>query len=293
MRVVGGYTRVGLMGNDALSGQIGYQDQVSGDVQYSRDFVAFGALGRRLQVSLRGFSDFTPDRRLSSGSNNEERRTGGEARGTLDLWRDRDGHWGQLEVGASWRESKTEHDGHTVDRTDITLLDIGLHYVKSWDGTPSSGRLEVDPLLTLGYANAEYAKPAIDARYHQFVGEFIQWEARANAITTIGGDVPQVELPTFGGDASVRGYKVDAGLARTVWAVQNEAWFPVRLDLGLPGALSSFLRRNVAVAVFGDVGGLVDSEDSFKRREGGRRRRSSPGVAGLPDAPAGLGARHR
>ena len=175
-----------------------------------------------------------------------------------------DGHWGQLEVGASWRESKTEHDGHTVDRTDITLLDIGLHYVKSWDGTPSSGRLEVDPLLTLGYANAEYAKPAIDARYHQFVGEFIQWEARANAITTIGGDVPQVELPTFGGDASVRGYKVDAGLARTVWAVQNEAWFPVRLDLGLPGALSSFLRRNVAVAVFGDVGGLVDSEDSFK-----------------------------
>ena len=76
--------------------------------------------------------------------------------------------------------------------------------------------------------------------------------------------MPQVELPTFGGDASVRGYKVDAGLARTVWAVQNEAWFPVRLDLGLPGALSSFLRRNVAVAVFGDVGGLVDSEDSFK-----------------------------
>ena len=87
-----------------------------------------------------------------------------------------------------------------MDRTDITLLDIGLHYVKSWDGTPASGRLEVDPLLTLGYANAEYAKPAIDARYHQFVGEFIQWEARANAITTIGGDVPQVELPSFGGD---------------------------------------------------------------------------------------------
>jgi hypothetical protein len=268
-RVVGGYTRVGLLGNDALSGQIGYQDQVSGDVQYSQDFVAFGALGRRLQVSLRGFSDFTPDRRLSSGSNNDERRTGGEARGTLDLWRDLDGHWAQLEVGASWRESKTEHDGHTIDRTDITLFDIGLHYVKSWDGTPASGRLEVDPLLTLGYANAEYAKPAIDAHYHQFVGEFIQWEARANAITTIGGDVPQVELPTFGGEASVRGYRVDAGLARTVWAVQNEAWFPVRLDLRLPGALSSFLRRNVAVAVFGDVGGLVDSQDSFKGVKGG------------------------
>lgn len=262
-RFTAGYTRVGLAGNDALSGQFGYQDQASGDLQYSRDWVAFGALGRRLQLSVRGFSDFTPDRRLSSGSDSDERRTGGEARGTLDLWRDLDGHWGQLEVGTSWRQSKTEHDGHTVDRTDITLLDVGLHYVKSWDGTPASGRLEVDPLLTLGYANAEYAKPAIDARYHQFVGAFIQWEARATGITTIGGDVPQVELPSFGGDGSVRGFKADAGLARTVWAVQNEAWFPVRLDLGLPSAVSAFLRRNAAVAVFGDVGGLHDSQDSF------------------------------
>jgi hemolysin activation/secretion protein len=110
-------------------------------------------------------------------------------------------------------------------------------------------------------------RAAIDARSHQFLGAFTQWESRLRAVTA-AGSIPDVELPSFGGDGSVRGYRPDAGLALTVWALQNEVWFPVRLGLGLPEGIDTILRRNVAVAVFGDVGGLHESRDSFSGVKG-------------------------
>ena len=87
MRYTLGYSQSSLTGPDALSAQVGMQDEPSGDLQYSRDFVLFDRLGRRLQLSLRAFSDFTPERELPSGTA-DERRTGGEADARLDLWRD-------------------------------------------------------------------------------------------------------------------------------------------------------------------------------------------------------------
>lgn len=264
LRYTLGYSHSGLTGPDALSAQVGFQDEPSGDLQYSRDFVFFDVLDRRLQVSFRAFSDFTPDRRLPSGTF-DERRTGGEAGATLDLWRDLNGHWAQLDVRASWRESRIQHDEEPASRTRLALLDLGLLYFKSWDGTAASRRLEVQPTLTLGNADEAsgvFTRATVDARHHQFLGAFTQWESRLRAVTATG-PIPDVERPSFGGADSVRGYRPDAGLARTVWALQNEVWFPMRLGLGLPEGIDTILRRSAAFAVFGDVGGLHESRDSF------------------------------
>ena len=269
LRYTLGYARGALTGPDALSGQIGFQEEFSGDVQYSRDFVFFDALNRRLQVSARAFSDFTPDRRLPSGTV-DERRTGAEAGARLDLWRDLSGQSVQLDVRASWRESRAERDDGREHRTTLTLLDLGLLYVRDWDGTASSRRLDVQPLLTLGYSDDRdraFLRAGVDARTHQFVGAFIQWESRVRAVAA-AGSLPDVERPSFGGEDSVRGYRPDAGLARAVWVLQNELWLPMRLRLGLPAAIETILRRNFALALLGDVGGLHDSQDAFSGVKG-------------------------
>lgn len=264
MRFTLGYSYSGLTGPDTLSAQVGYQDEPLGDVQYSRDFVFFDALNRRLQLSFRAFSDFTPDRQLPSGTF-DERRTGGEAGAILDIWRDLNGHWAQLNARASWRESRLQNDDLPEIKTRLALLDLGLLYFKSWDGTAASRRIEVQPAVTLGHSDDRdgiFTRASLDGRYHQFLGAFTQWETRVRAVSA-WGPIPDVELPSFGGIDSVRGHKPDAGLARTIWAVQNELWLPMRLGLGLPDGMQTFLRRSVAFALLGDVGGLHDSRDSF------------------------------
>jgi hypothetical protein len=270
LRYVLGYRRLGLLGDDALSTQLGFQNEPSGDVEYTRDFALFGAFERRLQISVRGFSDFTPERRIA-GTDVDERRTGGEARTRLDLLRDLDGHSAQLTAGASWRESRTDRDGERVARRGITLVDVGALYLRSRDGTPSAARVEIEPLVTSGYDDDTgrwFARPSLDLRYHRFVGDFLQWDVRGRGATASGG-TPDVELPSFGGDTSVRGYRPDAGLGRTAWALQNELWLPLRIGLGLPSGWQPFLRRNVAVAVLGDIGGLHGARDDFSGIKGG------------------------
>jgi hemolysin activation/secretion protein len=224
----------------------------------------FNSLQRRLQLTIVGFSDFEPDR-LLAGQEVDERRTGGSIEASVDLLRDLQGHWLRFDLVGSFRRSSLEQKKDTFQHENLSTLDVGLLHFKRWEGTPGSARLDFQPTVRLGYGNQEgvwFFKPSFQGTYHRFISAFLQWECNA-AFTWASADTPSVELPSLGGESSVRGYRKDAGVGRISWAVQNELWIPVRIRLGLPEEWDKIVRRNLAVAAFADLGGVHQSIDGF------------------------------
>lgn len=262
LRYYVGYTRVGLAGDDALGGEVGFQGEALGSVTYHRDFVGFSDFGKRLRIALSGLSDFQPER-VVDGVEFDERRSGGTARFDLELLRDRSGHWLSSSLSLGYRETTSQIEGERVGRDAITSADLGLLYFRQWDCRPDSARLEIEPILraAVGDTNGSaFFIPRVDASYHQFVGPFSQIDVNGR-IAWASDETPPNELPSLGGEQTVRGYRTDAFVGNLVWALQTEAWLPLRFRLARSGSLERFLRRNLALAAFVDVGGVQDTED--------------------------------
>ncbi|MCC6232599.1 MAG: hypothetical protein IT580_08140 [Verrucomicrobiales bacterium] len=258
------YTRVGLAGPDALSAEAGFQQQPLGRLSYHRDFLGFDTLDQRLTLGLTALSEFEPDR-LANGQSFDERRTGGSLQLQWELLRDWHGHWLRLDLTTGYREATSEREERRFARERLLTGDLGLLYLRAWDGTPHSARLEIEPRLRVGHSDAQdrgFVVPEIHLSHHQFVGAFHQWDLRLRGAWASDA-TPERELPSFGGEESVRGYREDAGLGRTAWSIQNEYWIPVRLRPASPSPLLRLLRQNLALAAFVDVGGVHDTSDAF------------------------------
>lgn len=267
-----GYTRVGLAGDDALGGEVGFQGEALGSVTYHRDFVGLSDFGKRLRIALSGLSDFQPER-LVDEVEFDERRSGGTARFDLELLRDWNGHWLGSSLALGYRETTSQIDGERVGRDGIASADLGLLYFRQWDCRPGSARLEIEPVLRAAVSDTNgsaFFIPRVDATYHQFVGPFSQIDVNGR-IAWASDETPPNELPSLGGEQTVRGYRTDAFVGNLVWALQTEAWLPLRFRVARSGSLERFLRRNLALAAFVDIGGVqdtADGEDGFKAGAG-------------------------
>jgi hypothetical protein len=257
VRYSAGYSRTGLADDDTFSVQIGQQAKSSGEVKYSRDFLGFGGLDRRVQLAVRAFSEFIPDRALPAAAA-DERRTGADIHGTIDIWRDRAGSFAQVDLGAAQHEAALDGAIGAPAKTRVTLLDLAFSVVKSWDGSPASEHVEFGTTVGRGHASdpgGAFTKLGVDFAYQRFLGAFTRWDLRMNG-RYIGGEAPSTEWPVFGGEDSVRGYRADTAIARSAWVVQNEYWMPLSGLAGGNAALARTLRRSVALALFADIGGL-------------------------------------
>ena len=270
LRYSAAFSRTGLTDDDTVSIEVGQQSRSSGNVQYSRDFLGFATFERRMQLTARAFSDFDPERTpLAAGT--DERRTGAEIRATIDLWRDRGGSFGQLELGAGGREIEITGTAAAspASRTRVTQLDLGLTVAAASDGTPASARFEGGASVARGRASDApdaYTRLDVDFARHRFLGAFTRWDLRAH-LRHLEGEAPLSEWPVFGGEESVRGYPADAAVARSTWVIQNEYWMPLSALAGDAGAWSRTLRRSAAFAVLADVGGLHRSASPLAGRK--------------------------
>jgi hypothetical protein len=271
LRASVGASHQGMTGDDTFSVELGQQEQSSGRLQYNRDFLGFDTFNRRVQLGVNAFSDFNPDR-AALGTDVDERRQGVDLRATVDLWRDRAGSFAQLDIGAT--SNQVELSGSEKQKSRVTLLEVGLFHARALDGSPSSPRHEFGVWLAQGRAGdpaRTFSKATLDASYSRFVGAFTRWDLRAHA-RHAGAAAPLTERPTFGGDETVRGFRADAGVGRTTWALQNEYWMPLSALAGENESLARTLRRSTALALFVDVGRIT-------------------GPVGLPSGnKAGLGA---
>ena len=66
---------------------------------------------------------------------------------------------------------------------------------------------------------------------------------------------PVVELPSFGGVDTVRGFRTDDALGTRMWSLRNELWIPLPIRPGSAGVLE-YLRQHFQVAGLVDTGGI-------------------------------------
>lgn len=251
------FSHEGSAADDTWSGEVAQQRKGSMQFGYNSDFFYFDKLRRRVQVSAGGYSLFLPERPVAANSVTDERREGIQARATIDLWRDGGaGTYGQLELGAN-RGNVVQEDS-TVRRQRLTVVDFGAFVGGAAQGTPRSERWETSATLALGHAStgsSNFVKLQLGAAYNQFLRSFERLDMRAR-VSGVTRDTPQPEWSTFGGEDSVRGYKVEAAAARHTWILQTEYWTPLSFLARDNEDLARTLRRSVALALFADIGGL-------------------------------------
>jgi hypothetical protein len=259
IRGLGSFQRKNTFGLDLTRVEAGGMGEGFGTWQYSRDYVLFDAIGRRLTVDATGGSEFNRQRVLS-GVLTDERRNGGAVRAELEAFRDGPGHQLNLIVGGR-RESValTPAEGgdpeRDVRRKTLTAFDAGVDYRwrRSLAAHPVSVRIE--PALRVGLPIS--GEPAftcftVGTQYHQSVAGPVEAESRFQ-LRHATDQTPVFELPSLGGMESVRGFRADERVGHTLWASQNELWLPV-LRGGAPSGFRDFVRRNVRLAGLYDLG---------------------------------------
>jgi|GEM_PF-1945351 len=114
-----------------------------------------------------------------------------------------------------------------------------------------------------------FATIRLNARLHRALGR-----ATAYSVEALGAwataSTPTFERPSFGGNETVRGFRADAFIGRSVAGVQQEVWVPV------PGAtlfgrrVRNALAQHVRLAAFADAGvvGGASGENSQTLRAG-------------------------
>lgn len=259
-----GVYQYALPNQQSVSIKFGSQGGHLEAVNYSADYALFGALHRKLSVQLTGSSDFQANR-LFAGRETDERRRGGMARAELELFRDLKGAMLRLSLEGSRNTVTLTRGESEVKKQNLTALDIGALFFFERTESYLPKRLRVEPRLRLGLGAARDEKRftsfQISANYHQRLSSSLEADITGAAQLT-GSATPIFELPSLGGEEMVRGFRRDDALGRRAWSLQSELWLPVPGISRSAEGIASFLRRQVRLAGFADVGGAYRTVDS-------------------------------
>jgi len=217
-------------------------DLWSGD--YAADFLGFDSLQSRLSASLSASSSVDHARFLE-GAKLDEYRTGGL--GTLEwqLFRDLDGYLLLLHLTASHSLVSVG----PIPNQNLNTLESGLQLMHGED-------TRIEPAILFGSSFAHFT---VAANSHH---RFDRWQSditgRFEGATHA---TPLYELPSFGGEDTVRGFRADDAIGRRFWSLQNEVWLPV------PGLANwnpanqqiQAIVQQLRLAPFVDVGGAYQT----------------------------------
>jgi hypothetical protein len=261
VRALATYQRINTLGLDLFAVELGGAGGGGfASARYSRDYLFFGQLGRRLGGSFSGGTEFERQRILGGVLTNE-RRTGASLRIDLELFRDRNNR--QLSLFFQGRRetvrlTAVQSASAPESATSQNIADVGL--VHQWRRSLSRRpfRLRIEPALRFGIrvqqGEPSFQRFTLSTQYHQSVAGPVEIESRFVGATA-GASTPLFELPSLGGSESVRGFRGDENIGQHLWAFQNELWFPVTRN-GVPSGLHGFISRNVRLAFFHDAGNV-------------------------------------
>lgn len=255
-----------LLGADLMSIEAGGNGSGFATGSYSRDFIGLPALGMRLSAAAHGGTTYVQQRLLVMGST-DERRTEAAGRIDLETFRERNGQ--ALTVSFEGRHTTVRLTPADLPATvvDVNGFELGADY--SWArraaGLPST--LRVQPRVLFGDLRTEtggsYQLFRCDVEWRQNVST--RWPLEMNNRLHIGlasSGTPVFDLPSLGGVESLRGFREDDALGRRYWALQNEVWIPLTWLADGGSKAGDFVRRNLWLAPFLDVGGVARSATS-------------------------------
>ena len=285
VKPLAGYERLRLLGPGSLKLEAGgNNDHALGSGNLNLDYLGFSKLHHRVAFSANGGSDFTLNRLLGLSAA-DERRTGGTARLEGELLRNFHGSQVLLFTEARHVTVALSNSAGSLGTTNLNMLDVGASISWAQPGVTYPWSIRIEPRIRQGLGlsatETHFTKFESTGNFHWVsLGPF-EFDLSGHAAVA-SHTTPVVELPSFGGADTVRGFRRDDLLARQFWALQPEIWMGIpgtRFALSGPGA---FLRRNARIAVFsdfGDVMGTLAGPAGFKGGPGiGLRFLQSPVV---------------
>jgi len=252
-----------LSDQDSLTLTAGANGKALGALDYTSDFAFFGALHHHLSLHFSGSSDFQ-EKRFLFGGLTDERRTGALLHASYELFRDLN-HM-QLQISADGRQTRVllSPAGLPSSTTNLTTLDLGATFVLDQLSGRFGRHLEITPTVRLGLPLTDnepsYQTAKLTGSFQQNLPKLYQLHFNGSAQFATTG-TPVFELPSFGGDGSVRGFRRDDGLGRTVLSLQSELWNPIPGFSNSSGKIGQFVHRNVWLAAFFDAGGIFQAVD--------------------------------
>jgi hypothetical protein len=225
----------------------------------------FRKLHRRLSLQFSGGADSNPNR-VMAGQEQDERRDGGSGRLEFEPFRDRRGSL--LRFYAEGRRTTValrENDALKT-KQNLTTLDLGSLYLFQSREAEFPRRVRLEPVvrfgMPLGSTSPSYRRLTITGNIHQSLPRRLAADI-SGTLKIASAGTPMFELPSFGGVDQVRGFRRDDALGRRLWSLQSEVWIPLpHTATDQDAGLKTFLRDNVRLAPFVDVGGLYAATGS-------------------------------
>ncbi|MCI0338018.1 MAG: BamA/TamA family outer membrane protein [Acidobacteria bacterium] len=246
-----------------------------------------GTYRRPLFLQIEGSSLYERNR-LFGGVMTNERRTGVMLRAVLPILGPAETRQFDLMAVVRRQTVTLTREEKTVDKLNLTTIELGARFFSDKRSGDRPAHLELTSLLKLGLGAAAkepvYSILNLGGTYH--IGASRLFEFNVKGLASIASNrTPVVELPSFGGSETVRGFRKDDALGRRLWSVQPEIRLRARGLLapafvpatGGQEKLRKMVRDSLALAFFSDIGGVY------------RTFRSPPGVRYGP----GLGIRFK
>lgn len=239
-----------------------------GALNINDDYLFFDALGRRrLSFNAQANSDVVSKRQLA-GQEVDQRTTGATAHTELDLFRDLRGYLLRWTAEAQYQVVSLERSGSNegLGQKHLTTVDTGLLFGYASEASALPVRIQLEPHFKydLGLANAEpvWRQFLLLGNWHQRLSDsqILSLEVAGRAISVSRG-TPIFELPALGGADTVRGFRQDSALGHKLWSLQPEFWAPAPTTVTPKDddKIRQFLRKNIRLAAFMDVGGIYDT----------------------------------
>ncbi len=238
---------------------------------FAADYIAFEQIHHRVSFTFQGGQDSLSNRFLFDRKLDEHRR-GGMARGEFEWFRDRRGHLLKFFAEGHHDTVLLSKDGIDNLKRNLTTIDFGAVHLYQSSDNPFPWTLRLEPVFRVAPRTANvdnFARGGLGARFQRALrGHFsLHFAGRYEQASE---KTPEFELPSLGGDESVRGFRRDDALGQRLWSLQNELWTPVPFLQKL-----EFVRENLRLAGFFDAGNAH------------RKGAENPGIR----RGAGLGAR--
>lgn len=155
--------------------------------------------------------------------------------------------WRALD-GSTLTFQLTPNHSVVLDRT-LNTIEPRFQFLHTSLTSQYPWRFSLDPRIVI---DRHFADSILTANTHR---TFDHWEYDLSGrFENAFGGLPLFELPSFGGENTVRGFRADDAIGRRLWAGQNELWLPLpRLS---PLKLATFFDVGGAYQTVGSAPGL-------------------------------------